>query len=143
MAAIEALDALERTPEITAAIRFAVFACALATCIVSLHYARATSGVNVPSLPLYGLSVESAGVCGLYGYYWLKWRYTSWNDYEVLSAMADIRHVTSFFMILIVIGGAMIISPFLKRWLGGWWPVGAGAVILMLSGLGYGDATWR
>ena len=143
MVTLETLDALERTPEITAAIRFVVFACALATSIVAFHYARVTSGLNVPRLPLYGLAVESAGMCGLYAYYWLKWRYTAWTDHDVLAAMGDIRHLTSFFMILIIIGGAMIISPFLKRWLGGWWPVGAFAVIIMLLGLGYGDASWR
>ena len=137
------MDALEATPALTAAFRFLIWSLALATAIVAAHYARRTEGSKVPAMPLWGLSIEAVGWFGHQFYYWLWWRAKSHDNAELLQSLQEIRHVTSLFLLLVVLGVILIVSPFLKSRVGSAWPAVAVASVVALWLIGWGDASWR
>ena len=137
------MDALEATPELTAAFRFVIWALALATAIVAVHYARRTSGERVPPAPLWGIAIEAVGWFGHQFYYWLWWRAKAHGNTDLLQALSEIRHITSFFLLFVVVGVILIVSPFLKSRFGSAWPAVAVASVAGLWLIGWGDASWQ
>ena len=136
------MDALEATPGLTASFRFVIWSVALATAIVAWHYAQRTSGEFVPRLPLYGLAIESLGWSAHQFYYWLWWRSIARDNIELQAALSEIRHITSFFLLFVVVGAILVISPFLKLRTGAFWPAIAAFCAVALWLIGWGDASW-
>lgn len=135
--------ALENAPAITAATRFTVWSVALATCIITAHYAIRTSGERVPSLAMWGVSCEAAGWFIHQFYYWLWWRAKGTDNELLFEALQDIRSVTSISLVFVVVGAVLIISPFMQRRFGPFWPIAAISIVMVIWLVGYGDIKWR
>lgn len=133
---------LEDSPGVTAATRFVVWSIALATSIVAAHYARLTSGERVPSLALWGVSCEAFGWFLHQLYYWLWWRAKLKGNDMIFEAMQDVRSLTSLSLVFVIVGAVLILSPFLQRRVGRFWPVAAACSVVTLFLIGYGDIKW-
>ena len=84
---------LEETPGVTAASRFVVWSVALATAIITAHYAMRTSGERVPAMAMWGVSCEALGWFIHQSFYWLWWRAKALGNDTLFEALEDIRNV--------------------------------------------------
>jgi len=133
---------LDDLPATTAAMRFLVWSIALATAIVSAHYAMRTPGKVIPARAMWGVSCEAFGWFIHQFYYWLWWRAKGKGQDNLFEALQDIRSITSISLVFVVIGAVLIISPFLEKRFGVYWPLPAAFGICVLWLVGFGDIKW-
>lgn len=130
------------SPDLNSSFRFLAWSMALATAIVTAHYARRTSWHFVPAVTLWGATVYHVGV-GLHQmYYWAIWRSRGDADSGLTEALLSVRHFTWLCLVIMVIGGVMMMQPLFRYYAGKYWPFAGVLGVIILWAIGYGDARW-
>lgn len=140
----------DRNPEFVAAFRFTVWALFLGLAAVAWKYftrlraevrAKTINAQFMPEIPFGALLAYPA--FGLHQfYYWLRWRAEAHEDAALLSALNDIRHVTSLLLVVMAVGGLFYMSSFMNDLFGRRWLSAGIAVLVILWTIGYVDARW-
>lgn len=130
-------------PEFVAAFRFLFWSMFIGVTGVAVNYARLSKHrAWAPKVIPIGVAMIFGSMAVHQFYYWLVHRARAHDHEMLLTALEDIRHITSVLLIVMCIGGLLYIGHYMREMFGSYWVTVSAGIMIALWCVGYLDARW-